>query len=72
GLIVPLNTDIPALINTPLTTEYAHIRDAFGYDDQALADLARAGVDASFAPSSTKSHLHLGISAWLSSPRAGE
>ncbi|MFI0411855.1 adenosine deaminase [Actinomadura sp. 3N508] len=68
GLIVSLNTDIPALINTPLATEYARVRDAFGYDDRTLAGLARAGVEASFAPSSTKSQLHLGISAWLSNP----
>ncbi|MGH3243149.1 MAG: adenosine deaminase [Spirillospora sp.] len=65
GLIVTLNTDIPALIDTPLATEYARVRAAFGYDDHAVADLARAGVDASFASAATKARIHQGISRWL-------
>ncbi|WUI00062.1 adenosine deaminase [Spirillospora sp. NBC_00431] len=68
GLIVTLNTDIPALIGTPLATEYARVREAFGYDDRTIADLARAGVDASFAPGSTKARLHQEITAWLAEP----
>ncbi|MER6810977.1 adenosine deaminase [Spirillospora sp. NPDC000708] len=65
GLIVTVNTDIPALIGAPLATEYARVRDAFGYDDAALADLARAGVDASFASASTKARLNREIETWL-------
>ncbi|MFI0485962.1 adenosine deaminase [Actinomadura sp. 9N215] len=65
GLIVTLNTDIPALVGTPLTAEYTRVRDTFAYDDQALANLARAGVDASFAPASTKTRLHQEITTWL-------
>ncbi|SPT60010.1 Adenine deaminase [Actinomadura madurae] len=65
GLIVTLNTDIPALIGTPLTAEYTRVRDAFNYDDAILADLAHAAADASFAPSSTKTRLHTEIDAWL-------
>ncbi|XRQ06508.1 adenosine deaminase [Actinomadura welshii] len=65
GLTVTLNTDIPALIGTPLATEYARVRDAFGYDDTVLAELARAGVDASFAPTATKTRLHEEINTWL-------
>ncbi|WP_262401726.1 adenosine deaminase family protein [Actinomadura sp. CNU-125] len=64
-LQVTLNTDVPALIGTPLAAEYALVRDAFGYDDRTLADLARSGVDASFAPPATKSRLHAEIDAWL-------
>ncbi|TDD82133.1 adenosine deaminase [Actinomadura rubrisoli] len=67
GLVVTVNTDIPALIGTPLATEYARVRDAFGYDDTVLADLARAGVDASFAPDATKARLHQEIDTWLTS-----
>ncbi|TMR00798.1 adenosine deaminase [Actinomadura soli] len=70
GLIVTLNTDIPALISAPLATEYARVRDAFGYDDRSLAELARAGIDASFAPASTKARLHREITTWLSTPGA--
>lgn len=68
GLIVTLNTDIPALIGTPLATEYSRVRDAFGYDDATLADLARAGVDASFAPTTAKTRLHREINEWLALP----
>ncbi|MQY05979.1 adenosine deaminase [Actinomadura macrotermitis] len=65
GLLVTVNTDIPALIGTPLSGEYAHLREAFGYDDAVLAELARNGVDASFAPAATKERLHAGITEWL-------
>ncbi|MFA1542383.1 adenosine deaminase [Actinomadura monticuli] len=65
GLLVTLNTDIPALINTSLTTEYANVRDAFGYDDRILAELAGNTVTASFAPPETKARLHQAIAAWL-------
>lgn len=65
GLRVTLNADIPATIGTTLSAEYAHVRDEFGYADDDLADLARAGVDASFADPSTKDRLHRDIDAWL-------
>lgn len=68
GLLVTLNTDIPALINTPLATEYAHVRATFAYDDLTLADLARASVTASFAPPQTKKALGEAIQAWLATP----
>jgi adenosine deaminase len=65
GLAVTLNTDIPAAVGTDLTREYALVRETFGYDDAALAGLAAAGVDASFAPEPTKARLRAEISAWL-------
>lgn len=65
GLLVTLNTDIPAMINTPLTTEYTRVRDAFSYDDSTLATLAHNAVSASFAPPETKTRLHKEIEAWL-------
>ena len=68
GLVVTLNTDIPSLIDTPLATEYARVRDTFGYDDSALAALAEASVNASFAPPATKARLRQDISAWLTRP----
>lgn len=70
GLTVTLNTDIPALIGTPLATEYALVRDTFGYDDPILADLARAAVNASFAPAETKNRMHRAITDWLTRPAA--
>jgi adenosine deaminase len=68
GLVITLNTDIPAIVGTTLTDEYARIRTAFGYDDAVVAALSRAGVDASFAPEPTKARLRREIDAWLAAP----
>jgi adenosine deaminase len=65
GVAVTVNTDIPAAIGTSLGTEYTRVRDAFGYDDAVLAELARAAIDASFAPATTKNYLHERTGAWL-------
>jgi adenosine deaminase len=66
GLVVTLNTDIPAITGRTLSAEYAAVRDAFGCTDEELAEFARAAVDASFAPPETKTGLHRGIDVWLS------
>jgi adenosine deaminase len=65
GLRVTVNTDIPAVAATTLTDEYAALRTHHGYDDAALADLARTAVDASFAPLAVRSRLHQEIDAWM-------
>ncbi|MGH3656799.1 MAG: adenosine deaminase [Micromonosporaceae bacterium] len=65
GLTVTLNTDDPSLVGTSLTAEYTRVRDSFGYDNATLADLATAGVDASYAPEPTKARLRTGIADWL-------
>lgn len=65
GLTVTLNTDVPAVIGTTLPLEYARVRDTFDLSDAGLAQLARAGVDASFAPAETKKRLYTGIDRWL-------
>ncbi len=65
GLTVTINTDIPAVVGTSLAEEYRLVRDAFHYDDAVIAELARAAVQASFAPIATKSLLNQGITAWL-------
>jgi len=66
GLVVTVNTDIPAITGRTLSTEYAAVRDAFGCTDDDLARFARAAVDASFAPPTTRARLHEDITAWLS------
>jgi adenosine deaminase len=68
GLVITLNTDIPAIVGTSLTEEYTRVRDTFGYDDADLASFARAGVDASFAPDASKARIHQQIDDWLRSP----
>jgi adenosine deaminase len=65
GLRITVNTDVPVSVGTDLVTEYERIREAFGYDDEALAALARAGVDASFASDAVKAALQAGIAEWL-------
>lgn len=64
GLVVTLNTDIPAMVGTTLSREYARVRDTFGWSDHELADVAAAGVDASFAPPALKERLRADLSAW--------
>jgi adenosine deaminase len=70
GLTVTLNTDVPSVTGAQLAEEYARVRHAFGYDDAAMADFARASVQASFAPEATKKAILRGIDAWLT-PAAG-
>ena len=65
GLAVTLNADDPAMVETTLVAEYAHAREAYGYDDATLADIALAGVEAAFAPEETKARLRAEIRAWL-------
>ncbi len=65
GLIVTINTDIPAIVGTALAEEYRRVREAFGYDDRVVAGFARAAVSASFAPGPTKRRLHEQIDTWL-------
>lgn len=68
GLVVTLNTDIPAITGRALSAEYAALRAVFGCTDEELAAFARAAVDASFAPAGTKAEFRAGIEAWLAGP----
>ncbi|ASO18811.1 adenosine deaminase [Actinoalloteichus hoggarensis] len=68
GLVVTLNTDIPDVTGADLAGEYRRVRDTFDYDDATMAEFARAGVDASFAPAATKARLHREIDAWQAVP----
>ncbi|MGY1754485.1 adenosine deaminase [Blastococcus sp. SYSU D01042] len=65
GLVVTLSTDVPAETGWTLPGEYDAVRDVHGWDDAALADLARASVTASFAPAAVQRELLAGIDAWL-------
>ncbi|BCJ35199.1 adenosine deaminase [Actinocatenispora thailandica] len=64
GLAVTVNTDIPAVVGTTLSTEYRRIADAFDFGPARLAELARAGVEASFAPEPVRAALCRDIDAW--------
>lgn len=64
GLVVTLNSDVPAMCSR-LAAEYELARRIFGLDDIALAGLARAGIDSSFADDEFKAVLRRGIDNWL-------
>lgn len=65
GLVVTLNSDDPSMFGSRLSEEYARVREAFGFDDEVLAALARNGVRASFADEAIKAELERAIGAWL-------
>jgi adenosine deaminase len=65
GLLCTLASDDPSMFHSPLADEYGRVREAFGFDDARIADLARNGVRASFAPDGTKAELSAAIDAWL-------
>ena len=54
GLRLTLNTDDPGMFDTDLNREYRIAHDVFGLDAQALTELARESVRASFAEPSLK------------------
>lgn len=65
GIVVTLNSDDPAMFHSNLLGEYDVARTTFGMTDEQLADLARAGVRASFADDTLKRVMELGIDNWL-------
>ncbi|GAA3038399.1 adenosine deaminase [Streptosporangium longisporum] len=64
GLRVTINTDG----ETALADEYARLREVFGYGDDVLAELARASIEASFAPRDLVAALLAEVDAWSSTP----
>jgi adenosine deaminase len=50
GVVVTVNTDDPAPLGTRIEAEWAMCAAAFDWDDEALIELARASVRASYAP----------------------
>lgn len=68
GVIVTLNSDDPAMFGSWLADEFRVAREAFALDDEALAEIARAGVRSSFAHESLQREITAGIEAWLASP----
>jgi adenosine deaminase len=68
GLVVTLNSDDPAMFASPVAGEYEAARTIFGLDDAQLADLARAGVRASYADDVMKASMARDIDYWLEQP----
>ena len=54
GVVVTINSDDPPMFGTSLNREYGIAADLLGLDAAGVADLARTGVEASFAPQDVK------------------
>jgi aminodeoxyfutalosine deaminase len=57
GTPVVLASDDPPMFGTTLLDEYRRVRDYFGLTGHQLRALARASIEASFAPPSVKQRL---------------
>ncbi len=70
GLRCTLASDDPSMFHAFVADEYERCRSAFDLDDAALADLARNGIHASFAPDAVKAELEAAVDAWLNAEPA--
>jgi adenosine deaminase len=68
GVTVTLNSDDPPMFDAWLTDVYRTARNTWDYDDGELAEIARAGVRASFADEDVKRTILTGIDRWLTQP----
>jgi aminodeoxyfutalosine deaminase len=67
GVVVTINSDDPPMFGTTINQEYAVAARLLGLGRDGVADLARAGVDASFMPDPDKARLRAEIDAYLAS-----
>ena len=67
GVRVSLNTDDPSLLSTSLPREYAIAREAFGWNDEIVRQVASTSIEASFASSDVKQALKSRLRSWPAS-----
>jgi adenosine deaminase len=65
GLLACVNSDDPAYFGGYVDDNLAAVRAAFGFDDAALATLARNSFDACFAPAADQARWKAEVDAWL-------
>lgn len=68
GAQVALGADDPLLFRSRLLAQYEAARDVHGFDDEALADLARSSIRASRANDEVRARLLRGVDDWLAGP----
>jgi adenosine deaminase len=68
GVVVTLNSDDPPMFGAWLADVYEAARADWSLHDEALAEIARTGVRASFADDDVKAAIVSAIDAWLASP----
>ena len=71
GVTVTINSDDPPMFGTTLNAEYEIAADLLGLDETGVADLARAGVRASFAPDDVRTRILGEIDAYVAEGHAG-
>ena len=64
GVTVTINSDDPPMFSTTLNNDYEVAAGLLDLDERAVADLARAAVDASFAPAEVKARIATEIEAY--------
>ncbi|HWV27921.1 MAG TPA: adenosine deaminase [Aeromicrobium sp.] len=64
GVPFTINSDDPPMFGTTLNREYQVAADLLGLDEAGVADLARAAVNASFAPAEVKTQILNEITAY--------
>ncbi|MGY4643467.1 adenosine deaminase [Cellulomonas sp. URHB0016] len=67
GARVALGADDPLLFRSRLVAQYELAREAHGFSDEQLADLARSSIRASRASDGVRARLLAGVDAWLAS-----
>jgi adenosine deaminase len=67
GVRIALGADDPLLFGSRLVDQYEIARNAHGFTDAELADLARGSIRGSAAPEEIKARLLAGVDDWLAS-----
>ena len=68
GIAMALGADDPLLFGSRLVDQYETARTVHGFDDAALAGLARDSIRGSAAPSDIRERLLRGVDDWLARP----
>ena len=68
GCTVTINSDDPPMFATTLNHDYEVAAGLLDLDERGVADLARAAVDASFAPDDVKARIGAEIEAYAAQP----
>lgn len=71
GVVVTLGSDDPPMFSTTLNREYEIAAELLGLDRAGVADLARAGVHASFAEADVKARILGEIDAYVAGNSSG-
>ena len=65
GVRCSVNGDDPLLFGPGLLEEYQLCRDAFGFDDERMAAIARTSIECGGASDAVRATSLAGIDAWL-------